>query len=140
MNGLRTLRAPLATHGSAKTLAHRIHSPSPPLLQTWAMTVIFGGVQIVSSQVPNLESAWWVSFIGVLTSLFYASVALVLGMIHGEAPGAAWATRIWLVGAWVMSVSLEHKSSWGERPDSSSSKTREDLLGCPCTMSLDCTP
>ncbi|KAL6784593.1 hypothetical protein ACKKBF_B02420 [Auxenochlorella protothecoides x Auxenochlorella symbiontica] len=48
--------------------------------KSWAMTVIFGGVQIVSSQVPNLESAWWVSAIGTLTSLFYASVALVLGL------------------------------------------------------------
>ncbi|KAL6784595.1 hypothetical protein ACKKBF_B02430 [Auxenochlorella protothecoides x Auxenochlorella symbiontica] len=47
---------------------------------SWIMTVIFGGVQIVSSLVPNLESAWWVSFIGVITSLFYSSVALALGL------------------------------------------------------------
>lgn len=48
------------------------------------MTVIFGAVQIVSSLVPNLESAWWVSFIGVITSLFYSSVALALGLKSGE--------------------------------------------------------
>ncbi|KAL6784594.1 hypothetical protein ACKKBF_B02425 [Auxenochlorella protothecoides x Auxenochlorella symbiontica] len=51
---------------------------------SWALTVIFGAVQVVSSLVPNLESAWWVSAIGTLTSIFYASVALVLGMIHAS--------------------------------------------------------
>ena len=34
---------------------------------------------------PNLESAWWVSFIGVFTSLTYSFIALSLGIKYVSA-------------------------------------------------------
>ena len=51
---------------------------------TWKLTLIFGTVEIFSSQVANLEEAWWVSVIGVFTSLFYSFVALSLGLKHAS--------------------------------------------------------
>ncbi|KDD72521.1 transmembrane amino acid transporter protein, partial [Helicosporidium sp. ATCC 50920] len=52
---------------------------------TWKLTVIFGAAEILLSQVKNLESAWWVSSLGVVTSLFYSTVALVLGCRYASA-------------------------------------------------------
>lgn len=38
-----------------------------------------GAVQVIMSQLPNLEAAWWASVIGATMSLGYATVAIALG-------------------------------------------------------------
>ncbi|WIA38321.1 hypothetical protein OEZ86_001658 [Tetradesmus obliquus] len=43
------------------------------------MTIIFGGMQIIMSQLPNLEAAWWASAIGAIMSLGYSTIAIALG-------------------------------------------------------------
>ncbi|KAL4431936.1 hypothetical protein ABPG77_000203 [Micractinium sp. CCAP 211/92] len=52
---------------------------------TWKLTLLFGASQCLLSQVKNLESAWWVSSIGVATSLTYSTIALVLGCVYSGA-------------------------------------------------------
>lgn len=56
----------------------------------WAMGCIFGGVQLLFSQAPNLESFWWASAFGALMSLGYSLIALGLGIgYHGTEGGIA---------------------------------------------------
>ncbi|KAF8062021.1 AAP2 [Scenedesmus sp. PABB004] len=43
------------------------------------MTIIFGGVQVLMSQLPNLEAAWWASAIGAAMSMGYSTLAIALG-------------------------------------------------------------
>eukprot|EP00887_Chlorella_sp_A99_P008277 scaffold12.g8277.t1 len=77
---------------------------------TWKLTLLFGAAECVLSQctlpagvdvvwstraargwraaalqVKNLEEAWWVSSIGVATSLTYSTIALVLGCVYSGA-------------------------------------------------------
>ena len=51
----------------------------------WAMTVIFGGVQIIFAQLPNIEESWLVSTVGALTAVTYSTLALGLGISKGKA-------------------------------------------------------
>ncbi|PRW60763.1 Amino acid permease 2 [Chlorella sorokiniana] len=53
--------------------------------QSWKLTLLFSASQVVLSQIRNLESAWWVSTLGAITSLFYCIVALVLGLVYSGA-------------------------------------------------------
>lgn len=50
----------------------------------WKMTLIFGAAELVLSQVPSLEEAWWVSVLGTIGSLIYALIALILGLVHAS--------------------------------------------------------
>jgi amino acid permease len=50
----------------------------------WIMTLSFGAVELILSQVKNLEDAWWVSTIGTVGSLVYALIALILGLISAS--------------------------------------------------------
>lgn len=50
-----------------------------PLPDQWQHTLIFGGLQVFMSQLPNLESAWWASAIGAVMSFGYSVIALALG-------------------------------------------------------------
>ena len=56
----------------------------------WEMSALYGAFQLVLSQVPSLESAWWVSSLGAVTSITYSSVALGLGAkyVGGGAAGS----------------------------------------------------
>ena len=56
--------------------------------KSWPMGVIFGGVQLFFSQLPNLESSWWASAIGAVMSLGYSCIALGFGIAyHGTEGG-----------------------------------------------------
>lgn len=46
----------------------------------WILTLAFGGVELILSQVKNLEDAWWVSTIGTVGSLVYAFIALIIAL------------------------------------------------------------
>lgn len=45
----------------------------------WQATLLFAAVQLMMSQLPNLESAWWASAIGAAMSIGYATLATALG-------------------------------------------------------------
>lgn len=49
----------------------------------WQMSLAFGGCQLLLSQMPSLESAWWSSIIGAAMSFMYSSCALGLGASKG---------------------------------------------------------
>lgn len=49
----------------------------------WQMALVFGACQLLLSQMPNLESAWWSSIIGAAMSFMYSSCALGLGASKG---------------------------------------------------------
>jgi hypothetical protein len=53
----------------------------------WQMALAFGGCQLLLSQMPNLESAWWSSIIGATMSFLYSTCALGLGAAKGECRG-----------------------------------------------------
>lgn len=56
----------------------------------WVMGVIFGAVQLVFSQAPNLESFWWASALGAIMSLGYSLIGLGLGIgYHNTLGGIA---------------------------------------------------
>ena len=57
---------------------------SPANGGVWKMTLIFGAAEVVLSQVPSLEEAWWVSVIGTIGSLIYALIALILGLANAS--------------------------------------------------------
>lgn len=48
----------------------------------WPVIVVFGGVQLVLSQMPNLESTWISSTVGALMSFCYSVIALGLCISH----------------------------------------------------------
>eukprot|EP00879_Flechtneria_rotunda_P006672 GHRR01007012.1.p1 GENE.GHRR01007012.1~~GHRR01007012.1.p1 ORF type:complete len:285 (+),score=58.74 GHRR01007012.1:338-1192(+) len=52
--------------------------------EVWHMSLGFGAVQLLLSQLPNLESAWWTSIIGALMSFMYSTCALGLGASQGR--------------------------------------------------------
>ncbi|KFM25231.1 Amino acid permease 2 [Auxenochlorella protothecoides] len=68
----------------------------------WKMSCIFGAVEVLLSQVPSLESAWWVSTLGVVTSTIYSTIALALGIKNGGLrvlyhPTGAFSALLWFV-------------------------------------------
>lgn len=66
----------------------------------WQMALAFGGCQLLLSQMPSLESAWWSSIIGATMSFMYSSCALGLGASKGECmPYTACCLWFWFVVA-----------------------------------------
>ncbi|KAF8062023.1 AAP2 [Scenedesmus sp. PABB004] len=47
--------------------------------QTWVMSLVFGACQLLLSQLPSLEAAWWSSIVGAVMSFAYSTCALGLG-------------------------------------------------------------
>ncbi|KAF8073110.1 AAP5 [Scenedesmus sp. PABB004] len=59
--------------------------PSRCMSQQWIMTLIFAALQLVLSQLPNLESVWWVSIIGAVVSVGYSAMTIGLGAASASA-------------------------------------------------------
>lgn len=54
----------------------------------WKFSVMFGALQIILSQIPNLERLWWMSIIGAAMSFGYAIIALVLSWVYFDNKGS----------------------------------------------------
>ncbi|KDD76072.1 transmembrane amino acid transporter protein [Helicosporidium sp. ATCC 50920] len=56
--------------------------------EMWPIILVFGGIQVVLSQIPNLDALRWSSVIGAATSIAYSFIALVLCAIKaGDGEG-----------------------------------------------------
>ncbi|KDD74181.1 transmembrane amino acid transporter protein [Helicosporidium sp. ATCC 50920] len=53
----------------------------------WIFCVIFAVVQLVLSQLPNMDSLWWMSGIGTLMAFFYSIITLALSISVGNTHG-----------------------------------------------------
>jgi hypothetical protein len=47
--------------------------------------IIFGAMQLLFSQIPNLEEIWWLSIVAAVMSFIYATIGL--GLSIGKATG-----------------------------------------------------
>lgn len=55
-----------------------------PFNKQWYLVLVLGAMEVVLSQIPNLEECWWVSAIGAIGSLTYCSIAFILGCIFSH--------------------------------------------------------
>lgn len=55
----------------------------------WVFTIAFGALQLFVSQIPNLDSAWFVSMIGMLMSFGYSFLCLGMSIWQLATEGAA---------------------------------------------------
>lgn len=49
----------------------------------WPELAAFGAVQVLASQMPSLDAAWWSSTLGALTSFIYSFCAFGFSVAHG---------------------------------------------------------
>ena len=42
--------------------------------------IIFAGIQILLSQLPNFHKLWWLSIVAAVMSFTYSSIGLALGI------------------------------------------------------------
>lgn len=43
--------------------------------------IMFGVIEIVFSQIPNLDQIWWLSIVAAMMSFTYSSLGLGLGIV-----------------------------------------------------------
>lgn len=73
---------------SAKAIATDLCSdPNNCFNSIWVMGLLFGAVELVLSQVRNLEEAWWVSATGVAMSFIYSIIAFVCAAVQAASTG-----------------------------------------------------
>ena len=74
--------ANLACQYQGKTAEEIASSPSCLSYQTggvWKMSLVFGGIEMLFSQIKNLEEAWWSSLIGSVSGVVYVLIILIIG-------------------------------------------------------------
>jgi len=55
----------------------------------WVFAVIYGGIQLVVSQLPNMDSLWWISALGAIMSFGYSTMAIALSITYMATYGVA---------------------------------------------------
>ena len=55
----------------------------------WQWVIIFSALQLLMSQVPNLEAFWWASAVGAAMSFGYSSIILILSWVYFDTHGTA---------------------------------------------------
>lgn len=48
----------------------------------WKMSLVFGGVEMLFSQIRNLEEAWWSSLVGSVSGVVYVLILLIIGFAN----------------------------------------------------------
>ena len=48
----------------------------------WKMSLVFGGVEMLFSQIKNLEEAWWSSLVGSVSGAVYVLILLIVGFAN----------------------------------------------------------
>jgi hypothetical protein len=77
--------ANLACQYQGKTAEEIASSPSCLSYETggvWKMSLVFGGIEMLFSQIKNLEEAWWSSLIGSVSGVVYVLIILIIGFAH----------------------------------------------------------
>lgn len=96
----------IAAADSMSYIAQRTCSPGRPCMsESWKMALLFGGVQVLLSILPNLESLWFASILGATMSLAYSLLTVALGAASaGNGRGSLWGQpaaspvlRVWSV-------------------------------------------
>jgi amino acid permease len=55
---------------------------SPETGGTWKMNLVFGGVEMLFSQIKNLEEAWWSSLLGSVSGVVYVFILVIIGFAN----------------------------------------------------------
>lgn len=63
-------------------------------VKTWVFSVIFGGCQLFLSQMPNLDSAAWASYVGAIMSFGYSLLSLGMSIYQIAHYGASDTTSV----------------------------------------------
>jgi hypothetical protein len=51
----------------------------------WRTSLAFGAFQLLASQLPSLEAAWWASAVGAAMSVLYSTAAFGMAAARGAA-------------------------------------------------------
>eukprot|EP00889_Picochlorum_renovo_P004502 jgi/Picre1/31532/NNA_006884.t1 len=70
---------------------------SPETGGDWKMSLVFGGFEMVFSQIKNLEDAWWSSLLGAISGVIYVLIIVIISFAnisngYGTAAGVTTAT------------------------------------------------
>ncbi|KAI8113466.1 hypothetical protein M9435_003467 [Picochlorum sp. BPE23] len=62
---------------------------SPGTGGQWKMCLVFGGLEVLISQVENLEEAWWISLLGSFGSTVYVLIVIIISLANSGNRGGS---------------------------------------------------